>query len=180
MNALQRVTRAPAPASAPIAPEQFLTFVLGSDVFAIGILAIKEIIEYQELTVVPMMPEAIRGVINLRGAVVPVIDLSARFGRRPSNVTKRTCIVIVEVRGEDERQDIGVVVDAVNQVLEIHPSEIEPAPAFGTKIRTDFIRGMGKVQSKFVVLLDVARVLSLDEIGAHALAEPGGGPHPTA
>jgi len=171
MSALQPVRAPAAPAATQTAPEQFLTFVLGSDMFSIGILAIKEIIEYQDLTVVPMMPEAIRGVINLRGAVVPVIDLSARFGRRPSTVTKRTCIVIVEVRSEDERQDVGVVVDAVNQVIEIHPSEIEPAPAFGTKIRTDFIRGMGKVQGKFVVLLDVARVLSLDEIGAQGLLQ---------
>jgi purine-binding chemotaxis protein CheW len=173
MTALQP-NRAPATAGAPIAPEQFLTFILGSDMFAIGILAIKEIIEYQELTVVPMMPEAIRG------AVVPVIDLSARFGRRPSNVTKRTCIVIVEVRNEDERQDIGVVVDAVNQVIEINANEIEPAPAFGTKLRTDFIRGMGKVLGRFVVLLDVARVLSLDEIGTHALTEAVSGAHAAA
>jgi purine-binding chemotaxis protein CheW len=100
-----------------------------------------------------------------------VIDLSARFGRKPSAATKRTCIVIVEVQCEGERQDIGVVVDAVNQVLDIMPSEIEPAPAFGAKIRTDFILGMGKVQGKFVVLLDVNRVLSLDEIGARAMVE---------
>jgi purine-binding chemotaxis protein CheW len=155
----------------PVAAEQYLTFLLGDEMFAIGILVIKEIIEYHALTVVPMMPPSIRGVINLRGSVVPVIDLSARFGRRAKPVTKRTCIVIVEVETDGERQDIGVVVDAVNQVLDILPNEIEPAPAFGAKLRTDFIRGMGKVQGKFIVLLEVNHVLSLDEIGTRALRD---------
>jgi purine-binding chemotaxis protein CheW len=142
---------------------QFLTFMLGSEVFAIGILAIKEIIEYDELTTVPMMPDCIRGVINLRGAVVPVMDLSLRFGRPASEVTKRTCIVIIERRREGEREDIGVVVDAVNAVLDIPESDIEPTPAFGTRIRTEFIRGLGKVNGKFVILLDVERVLAIEE-----------------
>jgi purine-binding chemotaxis protein CheW len=147
---------------------QYLTFMLGREMFAIGILVIKEIIEYHNLTTVPMMPESIRGVINLRGAVVPVIDLSARFGRSPAQITKRSCIIIVEVESDGERQDMGVIVDAVNQVLDIPASEIEPAPAFGAKIRTDFIQGMGKVGGKFVILLDVGHVLSVDEIGALA------------
>ncbi|MCU6499113.1 chemotaxis protein CheW [Rugamonas sp. A1-17] len=147
---------------------QYLTFMLGGEVFAIGILAIKEIIEYQGVTVVPMMPAAIRGVINLRGAVVPVMDLSARFGQPSSEVGKRTCIVIVEMELDGERRDVGVVVDAVNAVLEIARAEIEPAPAFGARIRTDFIAGMGKVNGRFVILLDVERVLSnadLDALG---------------
>ena len=142
---------------------QFLTFMLGSEVFAIGILAIKEIIEYDELTTVPMMPDCIRGVINLRGAVVPVMDLSLRFGRSASEVTKRTCIVIIERRREGEREDVGVVVDTVNAVLDIPGGDIEPAPAFGTRIRTEFIRGLGKVNGKFVILLDVERVLAIEE-----------------
>jgi len=100
------------------------------------------------------------------GAVVPVIDLSARFGRDQSPVTKRTCIIIVEVNGETERHDIGVIVDAVNQVLEIPASQIEPPPSFGTRIRPDFISGMGKVDDKFVILLDVDHVLSVEEMGA--------------
>ena len=147
---------------------QYLTFMLGGETFAIGILHIKEIIEYAGLTEVPMMPECIRGVINLRGAVVPVMDLSARFGKQSTAITKRTCIVIVEVEANGERQDMGVVVDAVNAVLEIPGSEIEPAPAFGARIRTDFIEGMGKVNGKFVILLDVNQVLSTEEIGALA------------
>lgn len=146
--------------------QQYLTFMLGGEVFAIGILGIKEIIEYAGLTEVPMMPACIRGVINLRGAVVPVMDLSSRFGKPSTALTKRTCIVIVEIETSGERHDMGVVVDAVNAVLEIPASEIEPPPAFGARIRTDFIDGMGKVDGKFVILLNVHRVLSVEEIGA--------------
>lgn len=148
--------------------QQYLTFNLGGEIFAIGILAIKEIIEYGNLTEVPMMPDFIRGVINLRGAVVPVVDLSARFGRRGSTVSRRTCIVIVEMEAEDGRQDVGVIVDAVNEVLEILPQDIEPAPSFGAKIRTEFIRGMGKVAGKFVIILNADRVLSVNELATLA------------
>jgi purine-binding chemotaxis protein CheW len=143
---------------------QFLTFMLGGEMFAMGILAIKEIIEYSTLTEVPMMPASVRGVINLRGSVVPVVDLSVRFGRTPGAVTKRTCIVIVEVTLNDTRQDVGVVVDAVNEVLEIPQEDIEPPPTFGTRIRTDFIQGMGKINNRFVILLEVNQVLTLDEL----------------
>ena len=144
--------------------QQYLTFVLAGEVFAMGILAIKEIIEYADLTEVPMMPGYVRGVINLRGAVVPVIDLSVRFGKPSSPVTKRTCIVIVEIEARNERHVLGVVVDAVNAVLDIPPSEVEPPPAFGASIRADFIRGMGKVNGRFVILLDVDHVLAADEM----------------
>src|SRR5580692_9581459 len=114
--------------------QQYLTFVLAGEVFAMGILAIKEIIEYSNLTEVPMMPDYVRGVINLRGAVVPVIDLSVRFGKPASPVTKRTCIVIIEVVANGERHVLGVVVDTVNAVLDIPSAEIEPPPAFGASI----------------------------------------------
>jgi purine-binding chemotaxis protein CheW len=151
----------PAPGAAE--PSQYLTFMLGGEIFAIGILSIKEIIEYQDLTIVPMMPASVRGVINLRGAVVPVMDLQARFGREPSPVTKRTCIVIVEIEdAHAECQVLGVTVDAVNEVLEIAPADIEPPPAFGAGVRTDFISGVGKVRGRFVILLAIARALSLD------------------
>ena len=155
-------------AQAVTGEKQYLTFMLGDETFAIGILGIKEIIEYEGLTEVPMMPACVRGVINLRGAVVPVMDLSSRFGKPASAVTKRTCIVIVEIEGAGERQDMGVVVDAVNAVLEIPGSEIEPPPAFGARIRTDFIEGMGKVNGKFVIMLNVNQALSTEEIGALA------------
>lgn len=144
--------------------QQYLTFMLSGETFAIGILHIKEIIEYGQLTTVPMMPSSIRGVINLRGAVVPVVDLTSRFGGKRSELTRRSCIVILELSVEDETQVIGIVVDAVNEVLEIAAADIEPPPAFGTRIRTDFIQGMGKVKEKFVIILDAQRILSIDEM----------------
>jgi purine-binding chemotaxis protein CheW len=150
----------------PVAGEhsQYLTFMLSGEVFAIGILAIKEIIEYGELTTVPMMPKCIRGVINLRGAVVPVVDLSARFGRERSDLTRRSCIVIIEMQSEAERQVVGVIVDAVNEVLEIAPESVEPPPSFGGGIQTDFIRGMGKVGTRFVIILNLDRVLRVEDL----------------
>ncbi|UZE21518.1 chemotaxis protein CheW [Pseudomonas sp. B21-056] len=153
---------------------QYLTFTLAGETFAVGTLSVKEIIEYGQLTGVPMMPPSIRGVINLRGAVVPVIDLGARFGGRQTEVGRRTCIVILEVDHADEQQVIGVLVDAVNEVLEIAPADIEPPPAFGAHIRTDFIQGMGKVGGHFVILLDIGRVLSVDELAV--LAQVAGSP----
>ena len=150
---------------------QYLTFMLGGEMYAIAILNIKEIIEFGSLTTVPMMPAFIRGVINLRGSVVPVVDLSARFGKQGTSITRRTCIVIIEIRSEGELQDIGVMVDTVNEVLEIPSSEIEPAPAFGAKIRADFIQGMGKINGKFVIILDVNHVLSIDEMAVLSQAD---------
>jgi purine-binding chemotaxis protein CheW len=177
MTALVNVAEQPAP-DTPQDALQYLTFMLGGETFAIGILAIKEIIEYGNLTEVPMMPDFIRGVINLRGSVVPVVDLSARFGRKGSGITRRTCIVIIEVANGEEKQVLGVVVDAVNEVLEIPQDEIEAPPAFGARIRTDFIRGMGKVDGRFVIILNVDNVLSLDDLAllehAHEVSAAGG------
>ena len=155
---MNSVTTAAAPAG------QYLTFVLGGEVFALGILAIKEIIEYSDLTTVPMTPEYVRGVINLRGAVVPVLDLLVRFARQPSPVTKRTCIVIVEINAGGERHDIGLVVDAVNAVLDIPAGDIEPPPAYGASVRTEYIHGMAKVNNRFVILLDVDQALAAEEL----------------
>jgi len=154
------------------APAQYLSFMLGGEAYAIAILAIREIIEYSGLTDVPMMPECVRGVINLRGAVVPVIDLQARFGRTMTAPTRRTCIVIVETAQHGERQVSGVVVDAVNAVLDIAPADIERAPAFGARIRSDFIVGMAKADGKFIIVLDVDQVLAFepDAIPLPALA----------
>lgn len=147
---------------------QYLTFQIGREMFAVGILHIREIIEYGSLTTVPMMPEFVRGVINLRGSVVPVIDLSARFGRGESRINRRSCIVILEVEGvtgeEEHLQEVGVIVDAVSEVLEISPQEIEPPPSFGARIRADFIAGMGKVQGQFVILLNVQQALNTREM----------------
>ena len=164
MGAIARVEQQAVQGAGEEGQSQYLTFQLGGEMFAIPILNIKEIIEYGQLTTVPMMPEFIRGVINLRGAVVPVVDLSARFGRKGTDVTRRTCIVIIEVESGAERQDVGVMVDSVNEVLEIPGNQIEPSPSFGARIRTEFIHGMGKVNGKFVIILDVDRVLSVDEM----------------
>ena len=154
---------------------QYLTFQLSGEMYAVGILNVKEIIEYGQLTEIPMMPAFIRGVINLRGAVVPVIDLAARFGGGATEAGRRTCIVIIEVPEGDVRHDIGIMVDAVSEVLEIPGSEIEPPPSFGAKIRADFIFGMGKVAGKFVIILEINKVLSVEEIaqltGTEAVAE---------
>lgn len=173
MNALVKTDKKRPPsqvaAQAALAADeekQYLTFMLGGEVFSISILSIKEIIWYANLTEVPMMPACIRGVINLRGAVVPVMDLSNRFGKPSTPVIKSTCIVIIEVptANAGETQAMGVVVDSVQAVLEIPVSEIEPAPSFGAKIRPDFIEGIAKVNGKFVILLNVNQVLSTDEI----------------
>lgn len=147
---------------------QFLMFMLGRETFAIPILCIKEILEYEAPTDVPMMPEFVRGIVNLRGAVVPVIDLARRFGRVANDTTKRTCIVIVETRVGDESHVFGVVVDAVNEVLEIPDTEIEAPPAFGTAVRTDFIQGMGKVRDRFVIILNIDVALSIDDMATIA------------
>ncbi|WP_446809538.1 chemotaxis protein CheW [Methylomonas sp. 2BW1-5-20] len=157
---------------------QYLTFTLGGELYALGILSSKEIIDYGNLTEVPMMPAFVRGVINLRGSVVPVVDLQARFGKGATPVAKRTGIVIVEAAGDDEdsSQDLGIIVDAVNEVVEISQEDIEPAPSFGTGIRPDFISGMAKRNGRFVILLNVSKVLSVDEMAALSTAGHGRDP----
>ncbi|MDH5613050.1 MAG: chemotaxis protein CheW [Gammaproteobacteria bacterium] len=144
--------------------QQYLTFLIGKEVFAIGIADIREIIEYREPTTVPMMPSFIRGVLNLRGRVVPVIDLLVRFGRESTEASRRTCIVILEVEHEGEQQYIGIVVDAVRAVLDIADADIEPPPSFGARLRSDFVSGMGKVHDEFVIILDTEHVLSIEEL----------------
>jgi purine-binding chemotaxis protein CheW len=163
-------------------PGQYLTFMVGNDLFAVGVLAIKEIIEYGGVTEVPMMPSFVRGIINLRGAVVPVIDLQARFGRARTQAGRKTCIVIVEVDSDDPEQPhasvMGVVVDAVQAVLEIDAADIEPPPSFGASIQTELIAGMARLQGRmagrFVTLLELERVVAVDE----ALAPPAPAPAP--
>jgi purine-binding chemotaxis protein CheW len=156
-----------APAAAPAAPEaaaQYLTFSLGEEVFAMDIRSVREIIQFGATTPVPLMPDFVRGVINLRGAVVPVIDLHARFGRPAARVGKKTCIVIFDALRDGERTELGLMVDAVSEVIEIPASQIEPPPHFGTAVRRDFIRGMGKVANRFVILLEPERAFDVDEM----------------
>jgi purine-binding chemotaxis protein CheW len=141
---------------------QYLTFRLAGEEYAVGILQVREIITYGTITKLPHTPASIRGVINLRGNVVPVVDLGVKFGLTTSPVTDRTCIVIVEVNFNDSRTVMGVIADSVSQVISM-PDGILPAPAFGTRVRVDYLRGMGKSGEKFVLVLDIEKVLSADD-----------------
>ena len=149
---------------------QYLTFHLAGEEYAVGILQIREIITYGTLTKVPHTPPSIRGVINLRGNVVPVVDLGRKFGLTPSPVTDRTCIVIVEANINENRTVMGVIADSVSQVISMSEIDILPAPAFGTQVRIDFLRGMGKSGDKFVLVLDIDKVLSADDLAPMAPA----------
>lgn len=143
---------------------QYLTFYLADEEYAISVLKVTEIIECVTLTKVPGAPSWIRGVLNLRGAVVPVVDLAVKFGLEQREVTRRSCVIIVELQVDDERLVMGVMADAVHQVVELAPHEIQAAPSFGPSVRVDCILGMGTSNGKFVCLLDIDRILSSNEI----------------
>ena len=151
-------------ASAVDAPAQFLTFTLGEEVFAMDIRTVREIIQVGPMTTVPLMPGFVRGVINLRGAVVPVIDLQSRFGRPRATVGKKTCIVIFDAIRDGERVELGLLVDAVSEVIDITPEQIEPPPNFGSAVRRDFIQGMGKVGTRFVIILEPDKAFDVGEM----------------
>jgi purine-binding chemotaxis protein CheW len=146
----------------PRAP-QYLSFTIAGTDYGLPILAVKEILQHEEPTRVPGTPGSIRGVINVRGAVVPVVDLAVKFGRGETAATKRTCILAVETRVGGEQLTLGILADAVNEVLDLPADTIEPPPAFGTGVRLDYLTGMGKVGKGFVLLLDVDRVVSASE-----------------
>lgn len=143
---------------------QFLTFMLSGEEFAVPIMQVKEIIEYSDLTNVPMVPKFIAGAINLRGSVVPVVNLAIKFAMQPAEISRRTCVVIMEVVLDDEHVIMGMLVDKVLQVIDITDENIDPAPTLGAQIRTDFIRGMGKLEDRFVIILAINKVLSAEEI----------------
>ena len=147
-----------------LAKGQYLTFFVAGEEYAVNILKVKEIVEYDTVTTVPNTARWIRGVTNLRGNVVPVIDLSVKFGLPPSAVSKLSCIVITEVSYDGECLTIGVIADSVNQVLDFAENEIEPPPPFGTKVRIEFLLGMGRMGKKFCLILDIDKVLSTDEL----------------
>lgn len=158
----------------PATSSQYLCFRLAGEECAVGILRIREIIEYETVTKVPAMPPWVRGVMNLRGGVVPVIDLTVKFGLPESPVTRRTCIVIVEVALDGEPAVMGIVVDAVSRVLELSPADVVPPPPFGTSVRVDYLLGLGTLGDRFVLLLDIDRVLSAAELlKAASLESPG-------
>lgn len=144
--------------------QQYLTFFLDGEEYAIGILRVREIIEYGHVTRVPSTPACIRGVVNLRGSVLPVVDLAVKFGLPPIEPTKQTCIVVVEVELDGQQTVLGVLTDAVNQVIELSDSNIQPPPAFGTRVQLEFLRGLGEVESGFVLVLDIDRLLTNDEL----------------
>lgn len=150
---------------------QYLTFYVAGEEYAVTILKVTEIIECVSLTYVPGTPSWIRGVLNLRGAVVPVVDLAVKFGLAPTVLTPRTCVVMVELEHEGERLVLGVMADSVHQVVELGPDQIQPPPSFGPKVRVDCIQGMGNSGDAFVVLLDIDRVLSSSEILAASLVD---------
>lgn len=145
-------------------PMQYLTFVLSSEVFAMDIRTVREIIQHGAMTAVPLMPDFVRGVINLRGAVVPVIDLQARFGRGLAKVGNKTCVIVIDASRDGEKMELGLMVDAVSEVIDIAKTDIEPPPQFGTTIQRDFIYGLGKVDGEFVVILDPDRALNIDDM----------------
>ncbi|MEA2337491.1 MAG: purine-binding chemotaxis protein CheW [Thermoanaerobaculia bacterium] len=156
------------------ANDQYLTFFLAGEEYAITILQVTDIIECGAVTRVPGTPPWIRGVHNLRGTVVPVIDLAIKFGLPPTEITRRTCIVIVELRADDETLIMGVMADSVHQVVDFTSEQIQPAPAFGPRVHVDCLLGMASSNGKFVLLLDIDRVFSSDEIvaaGSTAVAE---------
>ena len=142
---------------------QFLSFVLAGEEYAVDILRVKEIIEYNSLTRVPGMPATVRGVINLRGRVVPVVDLALRFGLPESVITPRTSIVMVELAGTDGDIVIGIITDSVSEVLDLDPEQIQPTPSFGTSVGAEFLNGMAeRGGEKFVMLLNIDRALGAD------------------
>ncbi|MBN2576950.1 MAG: chemotaxis protein CheW [Deltaproteobacteria bacterium] len=142
---------------------QYLSFFLGGEAYAIGILRVREILEYQPPTRVPQTPPSIRGVINLRGKVIPIVDLAVKFGLPATEATKWTCIIVVETNIAGETAVMGVLADSVSEVIDLPPSDIEAPPSFGTRVKVDYLRGMGRVGQKFMLLLDIDRVLSADE-----------------
>lgn len=150
---------------------QYLTFYVAGEEYAVTILKVTEIIECISLTHVPGTPSWIRGVLNLRGAVVPVVDLAVKFGLPATQLTRRTCVIMVELEHESERLVLGVMADSVHQVVELGPDQIQPPPSFGPRVRVDCIQGMGDNAGAFVVLLDIDRVLSSSEILAASLVD---------
>ena len=144
--------------------QQYLTFRLADEIFAVDVAQVREILDQTAVTRVPQMPDYMLGVINLRGSVVPVVDLRRKFGMATKEADVDTCIVVLDVVMNEEKTTIGAVADAVHEVLDLPSEAIEPPPRMGTKLRTDFIRGMGKKDETFLILLDIDRIFSTDEL----------------
>ena len=143
---------------------QHLTFRLGEEVFALEISQVREVLDFTTVTKVPRMPAFIRGVINLRGTVVPVVDLRLKFGMSRTENSVNTCIIITEVTADGDTTVLGALADSVQEVLDLEPGSIAPAPRIGTKLRTNFIKGIGKQNDRFVIILDIDKVFSIEEL----------------
>jgi purine-binding chemotaxis protein CheW len=143
---------------------QYLTFKLGEEIFALEVAKVREILDFSTVTKVPNTPDFMRGVINLRGSVVPVVDLRLKFGMNKTEKTVNTCIIVVEVTLGGETAVLGALSDSVQEVFDLDPDQIEPAPRIGTRLKTDFLRGMGKRNNNFVMILDIDRVFTQDEL----------------
>ncbi|MFA6149411.1 MAG: chemotaxis protein CheW [bacterium] len=150
---------------------QYLTFKLGDEVFGLDVGKVREILDFTTITKVPRTPEFMRGVINLRGSVVSVMDMRVKFGMSATEKTVHTCVIVAEVSLEGETMVLGALVDSVQEVFELEPDQIEPAPRIGTRLRTEFILGMGKRDGNFIMLLDMDKVFSCDEL---LLVQEGG------
>ncbi len=153
-------------ASAISEPTQYLTFKLQEELYAVDVANIREILDFTTVTKVPNTPDFMRGVINLRGSVVPVIDMRLKFGLPETEKTVDTCVVVMEISLDGQAVILGSLADAVQEVLEIEPDQIEPAPKIGTRLKTEFIRGMGKHDDKFIMILDIDKIFSFEEIDA--------------
>jgi purine-binding chemotaxis protein CheW len=143
---------------------KYLTFALAHEEYGLEILKVREIIGYMDITAVPQTPQHVKGVINLRGQVIPVVDLRAKFGMETAEITEESCIIVVEICQNDRNFQTGIVVDHVQEVLDIQGEDIEPAPQFGSNVDTDFILGMGKIGDSVKILLDIDKVLAGDDL----------------
>ena len=143
---------------------QFLTFGLGDDIFALDVIKAKEVLDFSEVTQVPQTPDYMLGVINLRGSVVPVIDMRRKFNMEVADRTRNSCIVVVEVDVDGEPVTVGALADSVREVIDLDSSQIEPPPRIGTKLNTEFIKGMGNLEDRFVIILDIDKVFSIDDL----------------
>ncbi len=143
---------------------QYLTYKLNEEIFAIDISKVREVLDFSAITKVPQTPDFMRGVINLRGSVVPVVDLRRKFGMTETERTVNTCIIIVEISVDNERTILGALADSVQEVIDLEPEQIESAPRIGMRLKTDFIKGMGKRDSQFVIILDIDKVFSAEEL----------------
>jgi len=150
---------------------QYLTFRLEDEVFALDISQVREVLDFTAITKVPRSPEFMRGVINLRGSVVPVVDMRLKFSMTRTEQTLNTCIIIAEINVEGETLVLGALADSVQEVIELGPSSIEPAPKIGSRFDTEFIKGMGKRDEEFIIILDIDRIFSAGELASTALAE---------